>query len=889
MPLLDGDRLGPYEILAPLGAGGMGEVYRARDTRLGREVAIKVLPIQAVHSPDRRRRFEIEARAASGLNHPNIITVHDVGGEGGGLPYIVSELLQGEPLAAVLKSGPLTVRRLLDIAVQVTDGLAAAHTAGITHRDLKPENLFVLPDGRVKILDFGLAKAVLAQTEEEETRTISDLLTSPGMIVGTIAYMSPEQAKGEPVDFRSDQFSLGTILYEMATGKRPFQRPDRVSTMAAIVTGEPVPMATINPQIPAPLGWIIERCLAKEPGRRYASTSDLHHQIRDLRDHLSELSPSKPAVPAPPSSGRRRMGVGVLLAVTGIVAGVLFAFLGLPRASQTPYRYTPFATEAIDEMQPAWSPDGQSLAYVAVGDGIGQVFTRSVNSSVPAQITRSGATCSDPFWSSDGTRIYYRAQASLWSVGAVGGAPQLVVPNISTMQDPASISPDGKTLAFFRPEGSLHALYLLSLAGGDPEAYKRPPFPPSFRFCDGVRFSPDGTKLLASVIPAIGVDSHVELWTIPYPNGTPRRVPLKLQVRTGFRRLSINWTNDNRHCLLSTELTPGTGSHIYLVDTDSGEIQPITAGTGEENEPAVSPDGARIAFASGGDEYDLVEISLDGSKASPLLATSRQEHSASWSPSGQQYAYVSNAAGVPGIWLRSVGENWAKPIIQGLGEGNLDRAQPRFSPDGQRLAYVRLADRHAVWLSNVSGGREVPLEQESSDQHAPAWSPDGNWIVYTRFMEQKWEIAKAPSGGGGRPVHVCDGGGPGIWLEWSSSGKWICYQDTEGVHMVAPDGGPPRLLHSPAAAFALSRDGATLYLVRHAPDRHWELASFSIPDGVPKKPVSLNLLPEADISDMCLHPDGNRFVVSVRTLKRDIWILDGFEQPGQLLHRWRSH
>jgi Tol biopolymer transport system component len=581
--------------------------------------------------------------------------------------------------------------------------------------------------------------------------------------------------------------------------------------------------------------------------------------------------------------------MAVLLAAAGIVAAFLLVLVGLPTASQTPYRFTPFATEAIDEMQPAWSPDGKSLAYVGVNDGIGQVFTRSVNSSVPAQITRSGATCSDPFWSSDGTRIYYRAKASLWSVGAAGGAPQLVVPNISAMHDPASISPDGKTLAFFRPEGSLDTLYLLSLANGNPEAYKRPPFPASFRFSDGVRFSPDGTKLLAAVVPAIGVDSHQELWIIPFPNGTPRRVPLKVQIRTGFRGMSVNWTSDNRHCLFSTEQTPGAGSHVYLVDTDSGEIQPITTGTGEESEPAVSPDGARIAFTSGGDEYDLAEISLDGSKVSPLLATARQEHSASWSPSGRQFAYVSNAAGLPGIWLRSVGEGWARPIVQGLAEGHLDKAQPRFSPDGQTLAYVRLADRHAVWLSNMSGGPEVPLEQESSDQHAPAWSPDGNWIVYTRFMKQKWEIAKAPSGGGGRPVHLCEGGGSASWLEWSPSGEWIFYQDQEGVHLVSPDGGTSRLLHPPSAAFALSKDGATLYLIRRAADRHWELASLSVPAGVERKRVSLNLLPEADISDMCLHPDGNRAVVSVRALKRDIWILDGFEQPSRLLHGWKWH
>jgi eukaryotic-like serine/threonine-protein kinase len=881
MPLSAGDRLGPYEILAPLGAGGMGEVYRARDTRLGREVAVKILRLELVDSPDRRRRFELEARAASGLNHPNIITVHDIGDDGAGAPYIVSEVLQGEPLSGVLKRGPLSVRRLLDISVQITDGLAAAHAAGIVHRDLKPDNLFVLPDGRVKILDFGLAKAVSAADEDEETRTLTDLLTSPGMLVGTIAYMSPEQARGDPVDFRSDQFSLGTILYEMAAGKRPFQRADRVATLTAIVSSEPEPLTAVNPPIPAPLIWTIERCLAKAAGQRYASTSDLHGQLQDLRDHLSQISTAAVPVALRPSNGRKTWAA--LFGMAGIAAGVLLAYLGLPESSQTAYRYTPFATESIDESQPAWSPDGQTLAYVAVIDGIGQVFTRGINSAVPAQITKSAASCSDPFWSPDGTRIYYRAQASLWSVGAAGGAAQMLVPDISGGEHPVSISPDGKALAFFRPEGSLNAFYIQATAGGTPQAYKTPPFPAAFRFSDGVQFSPDGTKLLVSILPGIGIETHAELWVVPYPSGTPRRVPLKTNIRTGFRRISVAWTGDSRHFLLSTEFVPGAGSHIYLIDSGYGEMRSVTAGTGEESSPSLSPDGAKIAFVSGADTYDLMEISLDGAKSSPLLATSRQERSASWSPSGHQFAYVSDATGIPAIWLRKVGENWAEPVIQGMAEGDLGRANPRFSPDGQRLAYGRLGQRHTVWLSAIPGGREVPLEQESSDQHQAAWSPDGNWIAYARYMGNAWQIAKAPSGGGGSPVRICPGGSPSTEIAWSSSGEWIAYQDEGGIFLVPAAGGTPRLLHGPAATFTLSADGATLYVIRRAADRHWELASFNVPEGVQRTSARLDLSPDATVSEMGLRPDGSRFVVSVHNLKRDIWILDGFHVPG----RWR--
>ena len=881
MPLSTGHRLGSFEILSPLGAGAMGEVYKARDKRLGRDVAIKVLNPEAIHSPDRRRRFETEARAASALNHPNILTLHDIGEENGS-PYIVSELLEGQPLRDALKNGALPLRTVLDFAVQLAAGLAAAHAAGITHRDLKPENLFVLKDGRLKILDFGLAKALAAPSETDETITLVDSLTSPGMILGTIPYMSPEQAMGQPIDFRSDQFSLGTILYEMIAGQRPFRAADRVSLLAAIVKEDQPPLA---PGIPPPLRWIVERCLAKDPAARYASTADLHQDLRCLRDHLPELT-ANPLAPPPALAGSRRWFVPVLLAAA-LAVGSALALMLVPVSSPTPYRYTPLATDANDEQQPAWSPDGQTLAYIAKIDGIGQVLTRSLNSSQPARLTHGSESSSDPFWAPDGTRIYYHTPSALWSVGATGGAPQVVLREnlrFAYRTKPADISRDGTTLAYFKPEKGGYSLHFAPAAGGNSRAYQGVPFPTNFRFADGVRFSPNGQNLAVTFVRAIDPDTVEELWVLPYPTGTPRRVPW--DIPQGVRRVYVNWSPDNRHCVFAAEFAGGGGNHLYQVDTQTGRIQPFAAGIGEESDPAVSPDGRRMAFASGGNAYDLTEISIDGSTITPLLTTSRHESDASWSASGSQYAYVSNASGVLGIWLRSVSENWARPIVEGTREERV--LTPRFSPDGQRLAYESLRGRHAILITNLSGGRTVPLEQESTDQHSPAWSPDGNWVAYSRYRNQNWEITKAPSGGGGQPIRLAEGGGDtSCRVKWSPSGEWIGWQRPDGaVQLVHSQSGETRTLCGSVAAYEFSQDGKSAYVIRRTPDRHWELARLSCPDGALQTAERLSLSPETEIPTMRLHPDGKRFVVSLLTLKRDIWLLDGFEPSGWFARWW---
>ncbi|MFN2385272.1 MAG: serine/threonine-protein kinase [Thermoanaerobaculia bacterium] len=356
--------MGPYEVIGPLGAGGMGEVFRARDPRLSREVAIKVLPEALSSDRDRLRRFEKEARSASALNHPNIVTIHEVGSVDSG-SYIVMELVAGVTLRELIAEAPLPARRLLNVSAQIAEGLAKAHGSGIVHRDLKPENVMITGDGHVKILDFGLAKLTEPNpTRGDETRspTVS-AGTEPGVVMGTAGYMSPEQASGKIVDFRSDQFSLGSMLYEMATGKHAFARETKPETLTAIIRDDPEPIALLNPRLPAPLRWVIERCLAKEPKERYASTEDLARDLAHIRDHLSEASVvSSPETAARPARRPWLLGAAALAAaaVLGLLAG---RFAGKPASLAPTFQRVTFRRGLVSNAR--FAADGQTVVYGA--------------------------------------------------------------------------------------------------------------------------------------------------------------------------------------------------------------------------------------------------------------------------------------------------------------------------------------------------------------------------------------------------------------------------------------------------------------------------------------------------------------------------------------------
>jgi serine/threonine protein kinase len=387
MALRSGTKLGPYEIQSPLGAGGMGEVYRARDTRLGRDVAIKVLPEALAHDADRLRRFEQEARAIAALNHPNILGIHDIGTHEGA-PFLVSEFLEGQTLREKLVTGPLPVRRAIEYALGIVEGLAAAHEKGVVHRDLKPENVFVTRDGRMKVLDFGLAKLVRPEENHEPAVTLTDP-TLPGMVMGTVGYMSPEQVRGEPCDARSDIFSFGAVLYEMLTGKRTFKRETSAETMTAILRDEPQALNDTGWQGPLELQRILARCLEKNVARRFQSASDLGFAIESLRGTSSGVSTGTSTAKSLKQPKSRRAWLPWIIAAALLMGTAVWEMRRPEAVPPNPLEKAHFMRVTdFKSVEAAISPDGRFVAFVSDDDGPFDVWLTQVGTGRVTNLTQ---------------------------------------------------------------------------------------------------------------------------------------------------------------------------------------------------------------------------------------------------------------------------------------------------------------------------------------------------------------------------------------------------------------------------------------------------------------------------------------------------------------------
>ena len=908
MPLSANSRLGPYEIVSVLGVGGMGEVYRARDSRLERDVAIKVLREDGAANADYRIRFEREARAVAALNHPNIVSVYDTG-VAAGQQFIVSELIEGESLRGALKGRPLAFRKLIDVASQIADGLAAAHAAGFVHRDLKPENIMLAKDGRAKILDFGLARQVNTAPKSLETAVFQDPsatsvfpsgsqnLTKADVIVGTANYMSPEQVLGHEVDFRSDQFSFGLILYELASGKQPFTKSSSVETMAAIVREEP---PALDEKLPPPLRWIIERCLAKEPEQRYESTRDLYRDLKNLGDHLSEAYTSAAFAPVVTKPKPKLWRVIAVVGVGCLIVGALAAYLLKPSGQNIgKYRYSPFATDAISAV---WSPDGKAVAYSSRVNGVYQVFLRYLNSPVPIQLTHEKRTVQPLGWSSDKSHLILREYTdrkespydTLYSVSTVGGELESIM---DFDCDACDLSRDGKAFATLRKgSDNTYNVEISDPVGSPLKTYAPAPFSTKELYnVPHMYFSPDGKSIL---LFRSGENDQDEAWLLPYPagSGTPHRV-LKTLPAIQYTP-SFSWMPDGRHIVVALAADENAPTHLWMADIESNNLIPLTTGTLNEISPVVAPHGKSLLYSQQTENLDIVSASIADGSASMLLSTGREESMAAWSANQPKLAWVTNRSGPYEIWVRQP-DGSDRPVVTAAdfsSKGNRGFMNPSLSPDGNRVIYTRVDDEGVtrLWISSLAGGTPVRLtNMEHDSEYGGAWSPDGSRFVYLQILNGKQSLVGVKTNGNATPT-VLKNLGEGYYLpDWSPAGNWITYRDDKGWHLISPDGKSTQDLGKIDTDYlAFSKNGQQLYGIQTGETEADQDRAilFSLDPATGKQKAIRDLGKDFRPSSswvpgirFSLAPDGKSFVYGTAKERIDIWMLQGYRQPG-----WRG-
>ena len=747
MPLARGQRLGPYEVLGPIGAGGMGEVFRARDGKLSREVALKVLPDHLSDDPKALARFESEAKAVAALSHPHILSIHDFG-RIGGVSFAVMELLEGETLRGHLQRGALPLRKALELASQVSDALAAAHEKGIVHRDVKPENVFVTKEGRAKLLDFGLARRDGAWRGEADTRspTVAEG-TAPGTVLGTVAYMSPEQAQGLPADHRSDQFSLGVVLYEALTGKRAFVAPTAAETLTAILRSEPEPVERHAPATPAPVRWILDRLLAKDPAERYESTRDLARELETCRVHLSEASSSR----VEELGERRRLRLSGFAAVTVLLAIALGTLLGWAvRARRqrppTTATFTRVTSWQGVESEPTLSPDGETLAFVRGGD----VWVQRVGGYNATNLTADNEGGDGaPAFSPDGRRIAFHSVRDGTPGVFVMGASGESVRRVTTFGTSPAWFPDGRNLAFASHANSPYGVYggdlwAVDLEGGAPR--KLPAGDKAF----DPAVSPDGRWIAFWGIVEGRHGIHlVDAGRTP----ASRPVPVYSSARPGGRAGYPVWSADGGTILFTSD--EGGVPNLWR--------RPVDAGTGKPAGPAepfvlptanaaflrASRDGGRLVWASQESEclverYELDPVREEVSKEfrHVLRETSspdRPDVSPDVSPKGDLLAYQAIGA-VPGIWIVRPDGTVVRKLTE-FGRG------PCFSPDGARVLFYEGADpaRLGLWTIGVDGANATRFVKEVGVD--AIWHPGGRLVataIHTPTRPSPFDLCLIP-------------------------------------------------------------------------------------------------------------------------------------------------
>jgi serine/threonine protein kinase/Tol biopolymer transport system component len=764
--LVTGTKLGPYEIESLVGAGGMGEVYRASDPRLGRRVAVKVLPSTSATDPERVRRFEQEAHAAAALNHPNILSVYDIGVHES-CPYIVSELLEGETLRELLRKTSLPARRAIDYAIQLARGLAAAHERGIVHRDLKPENIFVTSDGRVKILDFGLAKLLQGDTSVAGATALPTTPghTAPGTLLGTMGYMAPEQVRGLDVDHRGDLFAFGAVLYEMLSGRRAFAAATAVDTISAILDKHPPDLALVAGAITPALSRIVERCLEKAPAARFQTAADLAFALEALSSHSNGAAAAVPSRSR--SRGRMWQAATSLVALAALSAGAL-AYRWWPRTDPTMYRSVILPPDGVIVTDPgnasparrlAISSNGRRLAFTGIDpDGRLRLWLRSLDAVIPQAVEGTeGVTF--PFW-----------------------------------------SPDGRFVAFF--DESAPPLKLKKIDGGGPPV----------TLCEVPRQYATGATWSKDDVILFGAGPAGEILRVPAAGGTPTPVT-KLDAERGeIAHWAPTFLPDGRHFLYlsvgSKTGGPLVSNGVYVASLDSTERKLLL------------PDGSNVRYAEGyllflrgqtlfAERFDTSRLALTGD-AVPIAeqvttggATGRTG-AFDTSETGvlvyQTGAAVFTASGAPSSQLV-----WVDRTRKRIGAfGDLaSHADLELAPDGKRAAVSIPASSGSatpsgrdIWIYDVIRGLRTRLTFDPADETASVWSPDATQIIFASRRKGHFDLyRKAASGVGGEELLFADDADK-MPMDWSPDGRFVLFtrlgtQSGQDLWILPLSGGKP--------------------------------------------------------------------------------------------------
>jgi eukaryotic-like serine/threonine-protein kinase len=883
MPLATGARLGPYRIDAEIGVGGMGHVFRATDTRLGRAVAIKVLPQDRWSDPELRMRFEREARALSSLSHPNLCALYDVGElrqSGATVPYLVMELLEGETLRDRLHE-PLSTRKALLWASQIASGLAAAHQKGVIHRDLKPENVFITGGELLKILDFGLAV-----TAPHATNPASILRTEPGMVMGTAHYMSPEQVRGSPLDARSDIFSLGIVLFEMLTGSVPFVAPSAVETMNAILVAEPPDLLALVPGLPEGVAVLVGRCLEKDPAQRFASARDLAFALESAAKSTTSPTPRGP-LPSrrsreQPTSTRVVPRLLILAGLGAIIAAAAIVSRDTPPPEPPRLRMLTYSGR---DSAPAASPDGRLIAYVSSRDGARRVWLKQLSDGTEAPIT-AGPDDSSPRFSPDGTLVLFTrtsgGESALYRVGVVGGEPRKLIDNAFE----GDWSRDGRSIAFVRNRGADDRFSTVCVASADGGSAREIVASTEEDF-SSPRWSPSGEWIAIT----------------RGPHNTAAGSILLVNLRSGERRhlvrdaphgllSAVAWTGDGE-AVVYAELEALTGaglprrrgsSSIVRHDLD-GSVRVLLRNphSAADSIDIVGP--GRLVFTEDVTRQSLQEVALDGRTPPRWLSRGMGvDRQPAYARGGASVVFTSDRGGNVDLWEVNI----ASGRVQRLTDDPAIDWDPHPAADGSSLFWSSNRGGHfEVWTAALDGANPRQVTADGVDAENPSLPVSGEWIYYDSSNPKGDGLWRIPRAGGSPQLVVA---GETVHPAVSADGQYVVFQRPDAgrgstIVVVRVADGVTSTFPSGLSGVTTARPrwlGATHTLAFRGLDAGGRMTLYAqdFAPGIDETATRRQLITaESDsvAETFAISPDGTRAVISVIDEASGLMIADGVD------------